>query len=276
MHIIFFGDCIQNGNYHFHSGFDNIDNFINQNNEFISIASNDSYLAPNCVVIDDFISGRYREISINNEQLIINNINHTLYKALEYNTNFIYPDISTKALKDRIEIFLQINQNNFAQKSLFFLLNPKNEEFFNSAFEKAYKNQMKYAFSIFKTNIIDSITEFKSRGGGLTPSGDDFIAGILFALDFFIINKNSEFKDLIFQKALSNNVFSNNYLRFAYQSKYFKRFKDFLLAFFSENQNDINIAFAQMTAIGDTSGSDLLTGFFSTLLLYDIDDFKEY
>lgn len=274
MQIISFGDCIQNGNYQFHSGFDNIDNFINQNNEFISIASNDSYLAPNCIVIDDFVSGRYSEIYVNNGQLIVNNISHKLYKTLEYNTNFIYLDISTKALKGKIENFLQLNKNNFAQKSLFFLLNTENEKYFTSSFEKAYINQMKYAYSIFKTNIIDSITEFKSRGSGLTPSGDDFIAGILFALDFFIINKNSEFKDLIFQKALSNNVFSNNYLRFSYQSKYFKRFKDFLSAFFSESQNDINIAFAQMTSIGDTSGSDLLTGYFSTLLHYNFEDLK--
>jgi len=93
-------------------------------------------------------------------------------------------------------------------------------------------------------------------------------------LDFLNNNNNSELKDLIFQKALSNNVFSNNYLRFAYQSRYFKRLKDFLLAFFSENQNDINFSFAQMTAIGDTSGSDLLTGYFSTLLIYNFDDFE--
>ena len=47
-----------------------------------------------------------------------------------------------------------------------------------------------------------------------------------------------------------------------------------LAVVFPENQNDINFSFAQMTAIGDTSGSDLLTGYFSTLLIYNFDDFE--
>ena len=115
-----------------------------------------------------------------------------------------------------------------------------------------------------------SIKAFKSRGSGLTPSGDDFIAGVLFGLNFLEKTVNINFnkiKDNINETSKSNNIFSNNMLRLAFHAKYFKRLQNFLNAFFYVPLYDIRPAFEQLIAVGDTSGADLLTGFFSIILL---------
>jgi len=149
------------------------------------------------------------------------------------------------------------------------LLYPNNKHHFTSAFDKAYIEQMELAFSLFETQLYESIIAFKSRGAGLTPSGDDFIAGVLFGIDLLAgIHKKdySEIKQNIYEISISNNLFSNNMLRLAYHAKYFKRLKEFLNAFFYLILNDKKHSFEQLISVGDTSGADLLSGFFAVLL----------
>ena len=271
-----FGDFLKPGIYQFHSGFDHIDNFVNQQGEFVSLAADISFLAPNSIIINDFISSKYTTIIIDNDFILINNQKLILVKELQYNSVFEYPEITYPMLENKINLFINLYASEFPQKSLFFLLYATNKQYFTSAFEKAFMQQMAFAFSLFQSQLCESIKAFKSRGGGLTPSGDDFIAGVLFGIDFLEKLYEKDFSNLKtdiynISKGLStgqasNNLFSNNMLRLSYHAKYFKRLQDFLNAFFYLPLNDVNPAFKQLIAVGDTSGADLLTGFLAVIL----------
>ncbi len=267
--ITAYGDYLSHGFYTFHSGFEHIDNFVNQNGDFISLADDVSFLAPNSIIISDFMSGNYSQVVIGDDFAQINNQKYILNKKLQQNSSFIYPAIAYSTLVDKINAFINMQASDFPPKSLFFLLHPENNINFTSAFEKAFMQQLNYAYSLFSTQLYESIKAFKSRGSGLTPSGDDFIAGVLFGLDFLEKTTGISFnkmKNNIYEIGKSNNIFSNNMLRMAYHAKYFKRLQDFLNAFFYLPLGNISPAFKQLIAVGDTSGADLLTGFLVVIM----------
>ncbi len=277
MNIIAYGDGFKNDIYYFHSGFEKIDNFVNHAKEFISISSNNTYLASNTIIVDDFISGEFSKVIIKNNNVLIDNQNYELDSGFKYNSSFKYPEISISEIQVKINNFLNKCENLFPAKSLIFLLNPVLKRNFVSLFDRAYVEQMEYAFSLFQKDFFISITEFKSRGGGLTPSGDDFIAGLLFGIDCLeqIEKKNYDYlKKEIIKISKTNNLFSSNMIGMAGDSKYFKRLKEFLFAFFYLTLESENYLFNQLISVGDTSGADLISGFF-TILLYKPKVFNE-
>ncbi len=116
-------------------------------------------------------------------------------------------------------------------------------------------------------NLLQGIKKMKGSGVGLTPSGDDFITGMLYAI-FLLekINKKdyNELRNKIYEKAKSNNDISRNMIFHASKGLYFKQFKDLQTAFINNDKN-IKQFLKNLIDIGETSGSDMLTGFYLTL-----------
>ena len=108
----------------------------------------------------------------------------------------------------------------------------------------------------------------KGCGLGLTPGGDDFIAGLLIGL--YVLQKLNKQNlqpnmDAIFRAAQGDNIFSNTFLDLARRGLLFGRMKDLLLALISGGESPVRKAAERLFAIGETSGADLATGFFMTL-----------
>lgn len=263
-----FGDFLTEGRYTFHSGFNNIDNFVNHEGEFVSLAAHDAYLAPNSMIVSDFESKKYSTILVETDRVFFDNQGYSLNKKLQYCSSFEYPKSEPSALRNKINSFINQYLQDFPSKSLIFLLAPENKQHFTSSFEKAYMEQMEKACNYFESHFFESIKAIKMRGSGLTPSGDDFIAGLLFGMHL-LETQQHEMLDTIrnktYQLSKSNNLFSNNMLRLAYYGKHFKRLHDFLNAFFYLTLTEIKPAFKELISVGDTSGADLLTGFFALL-----------
>jgi hypothetical protein len=267
--IVAFGDSLISGTYKFYAGFKEIDNFINQKAELLSISGNLSFLSPNTLIIKEFQSGLFNEINIGKHCVKFDATEYLLEHELQQKSSFTYPIISQNEIENITKLFIDEYCDSFPKKSLSFLLKTENEKHFTSAFEKAFVSQMKQAFLLFKSDFYTSIRAFKSRGSGLTPSGDDFIAGILFGIHFWEQQDNTDYdvvKKRILEISKSENVFSDNMLRLASQSKYFMRLQDFLNTFFYVLLGDIKPVLEQLFAVGDTSGADILSGFLTTLL----------
>jgi len=76
--------------------------------------------------------------------------------------------------------------------------------------------------------LIEGIRLIKGVGIGLTPSGDDFISGLLTALKVLeIINKenNSYLRKIIYDNAKGDNLISNNFLFYASEGLFFEKNK---------------------------------------------------
>ncbi|NPA45498.1 MAG: DUF2877 domain-containing protein, partial [Chlorobi bacterium] len=181
-------------------------------------------------------------------------------------------NFKNKDLKGDLEFtisFIEENINKLNPLSVAFLINNKFEDEFKTRFQRAFVKHIKSAwYEILKGEFFEGIKKMKGSGHGLTPSGDDFITGMLYALNLIQeINKKdtTDLRNKIYEASKTNNDISRNMIFHASKELYFKQFKDFQEALLKKDKN-IEQKFENLINIGETSGSDMITGYYLTLI----------
>jgi hypothetical protein len=128
------------------------------------------------------------------------------------------------------------------------------------------------------TRIRNAASSLIGLGPGLTPSGDDYLAGLLLSLTACSKVLTSPFK--LVQKDLSNTVIesapgltndiSRQMLIFAAKGTGSELMENMVLALFcaAQNQNSVIQAAADLSTVGASSGFDQLLGIMSGAGLY--------
>lgn len=125
-------------------------------------------------------------------------------------------------------------------------------------------------FSKDSSIIRDSILFFIGRGIGLTPSGDDFLIGVL-SIDSAYPIVHKDFRSILIDLLDRDNqttLISETYLRYAVQHYY----STTLISFAKELtktrvDNLIKLDFKKILTNGSTSGLDTMTGILCALIL---------
>ena len=264
------GDGLENGCYTFHAGFPRIDNFFNTKGDLIALSNDLSLQAANTIIISEFTSGSYQKINIYNNSIALDEYSLSTGKALVYQSHFQYPKYSFSEIKQRVQAFIESHHTLFPAGSLLeMIIKNKLPQKTPSAFDEALHDAFEHAFSLFEEDFFGSISRFRGRGHGLTPAGDDFIAGVLYGIHCLETTENknlAHIKNRVFDISTCKNPFSNTLLKMAMDARYFKRLKDFLQAFFFWDGKDVKNAFERLLSTGHTSGADLLAGYFSVFL----------
>ncbi len=151
-------------------------------------------------------------------------------------------------------------------KSLVFLLDSTRKDHFQTAFEKAYCDRMTGAMEhLVSGSYLDAISLMKGCGFGLTPSGDDCIAGLMTGLHVIRLISGRTTDDMpvdrILNAALGDNPLSNAFLKASAAGRVDEKQK-LLLASLCQDRDDMLLSHtaAQIMATGETSGADWLTG----------------
>jgi len=263
------GDCLKPGLYELFASFRQIDNFANAAGEIVSISRDENFLAANAITLNEFSSGQFRKLEIHPDTIIFDNTICSRSNAQCYHSDFTFPVLSYSQTHENLLGFAGRDKHLFPAGSLLCLLDPAEIRVPGSAVQKALFNEFEQAFSLFRDHYFDSIRGFRGRGWGLTPSGDDFIAGVLYGTHCLEVIKREDFSGVrikTFEIAKGKNLFSNSLLQMALEARYFKRLKDFLQALFYPGTTDPEPAFRKLIATGHTSGADLLAGFFTVVL----------
>jgi hypothetical protein len=154
-------------------------------------------------------------------------------------------------------------------KSLAFLLDETRLKNFRSGFDRAFANRITQGVhQVFHGHLLEGIRILKGCGVGLTPSGDDFIAGLLIGLNLLQKLRGQAFQptaDAVFSAAEGDNIFSNTFLDLARQGLLFGRMKDLWIALLTGSETSVRKATGKLFAIGASSGADLATGFLLTI-----------
>ncbi len=267
--VIAFGDLLSPGLYVLHSKFRNIDNFINAHKEIISLSGDLVFLSPSGIILSDYLSGSINSVLIKKDRIILDRQELSLNAELAYQSHFDYRYYGMNDIQNRVSGFLQTFATAFPQRSLIFLLSSNNAQENCSVFDAVFKNYMTDAFTYFQNNLLVCVDKMKSRGYGLTPSGDDFNTGVLYGLNMLAFYDNKDYnkiRNAVLHSALSDNIYSNTLLRWAYQGRYFKRLKDFVTVLLSYPLPEVKPVFDALISVGATSGADMLCGFMSVIL----------
>ncbi len=115
---------------------------------------------------------------------------------------------------------------------------------------------------------IPAVQCLRGRGAGLTPGGDDFIAGMLLALHLYPPQRSGvdgSLPESILQAARSSHPLVNCFLKLAGAGRVAAPVQAWLQAVCWGNSGEIHHAGQKLLKLGATSGADLAFGWVTTL-----------
>ena len=243
-----------------HSIFDHAVNFIDRNDWIITLLPESYCIGPQGIILDHKEFSKFKSMELNvmdlwdfSELLSIEEAEVVSRKPLD---NSIPIDMfRVKANKEYFHKLLNQsgNKNGMLGKTSIYrkYAEPILEEFSNLFIDRKYKEAGQKLF------------ELVGLGPGLTPSGDDFIIGVMASFKFCGMKKETfaDLTELIINKAKSKtNIISFNILRQGALGGFLEWIEDMALSVIHGNYEDIEKAFKNMLKIGSSSGSDISAG----------------
>ena len=273
--ITSYGDKITPGYYQLYSRHNHVVNYCD-GTRFVFMVSPEIGAGPLNIVLADFNPGTDGNLEISTSEIIWNqevfpiptdNFYHSQIPEL---SSKLTPQIS-KNLK-----WLKVNLIDLAPpRSLIFLLDGGKLENFKPGFETKFVQHIQQAVHhLFSGKMIEGISQIRGCGFGLTPSGDDFIAGMLIALHVLEKITSMNHQSLvrqIFEQAKSSNVLVNAFLELAFSGHISQQMSQLIQALMTNDRNEIETACKCVLTNGATSGADFATGFLITLEHYLLD-----
>ena len=117
--------------------------------------------------------------------------------------------------------------------------------------------------------LAASVGSLTGLGAGLTPSGDDFLAGFISACHFF---KSCERHKFILENVKINfdstNLISACYLKYAVEGRISELISNVVISASGENDN-AGLWIEKLLGIGATSGADTLNGILAAMEVYN-------
>ncbi len=201
-----------------------------------------------------FISEKYgNELKLSSDSI-------SIYAELTERKNpqpFPHPDPDNQFIKEAADMLLSRKKTGFVP--LVNLISGA-EPIFDSE-SRAYGT---YALEIVNKafnsdSSISVLSELIGLGKGLTPSGDDFLCGLIYYLKYTGNNKYDPFKEIT-DNLSKTNVISQNYLISATSGDYTEFVYDYVKALYSEDFDYLSLSTDNLLKFGNSSGGDIAAG----------------
>ena len=276
--IVSIGDRIFPGEYSLHSSFRKVVNFTD-GDRLVALVIEEVGRGPVNIVVKDLDPGVIDDtLRIDPGTITINGEPYPFDRAKIFHSHLGVGLIGNQRLTENLGPFEAALLELSPPGSLAFLIDRKREANFTSSFEKGFVERVKEGVqTIFSgtdritpdaKNIISGVKKIKGLGFGLTPSGDDFIAGLLVALNLIElidgINRAKLREDIV-EVSRSGNLLSNSFIALAGEGYLFEGFKDLLSALIEGDKAGIRAGTENLVSLGASSGSDMAVGFLLTI-----------
>jgi hypothetical protein len=272
MTLVSIGDQVKEGTYPFHSRFRRAANF-RRGNRLISVVDEEIGDGPLNIVVCDF-SGESgcveaAPLIIAANSAALGSLHFEFTADDYYRSSVTLEDCESQLFEHNLSVFEEELRTASPPKSLAFLLDERRIMNFRRGFERALTDQIgRGVYQMRNGHLLDGVRTLRGCGLGLTPSGDDFIAGLLIGLNLLQQLRGRDYQEIaddVFRTARAGNIFSNSFLDLARRGLMFGRMKALLLALMYEGEEMVSASAARLMAIGASSGADLGTGFLLTV-----------
>lgn len=266
MKLISMGDHIDKGFYKVHTSFEKVVNLFNEDS-FITIATSDKPFGPFNIIVDNFNSDIIDYVDVTNSNINIKGFSLNIDNEKLWSSVYLFQEINFTVLLLKINTIINTLKNLLNVNSLLFVQN--NFQTNLKGFEKElYISLKKGINTLFEEGSEKGIPIIKGKGKGLTPAGDDFITGYLYALFVWEQIKNintSELRKKVFEISRSSNIIVDYQLKAAENGWFNSTFFPILDFLFKNEKTEIQEAVNPLLACGSTSGEDILSGFLLTM-----------
>jgi len=262
------GDRLQPGTYRVHSRFHRVVNLLD-GRRLASIVGADVGAGPINVVFSGADLSGIRSLSIDRETLTLDGGSYRIDPDRYYDSA-IEVGADRPVLLDRnLTLMGRLLVEESPPRSLAFLLDGNRAVPSCGRFESAVLERLSEGVSlVFQGDIVGGARILRGCGFGLTPSGDDFVAGLLIAMHLLRKVFGMEFGDIeeaVHLSSRSGNILSDTLLTFAREGRLTEKMKNLVTAVLCGTEDQVRRHTEQLLLVGDTSGADLGTGFCMTM-----------
>jgi hypothetical protein len=262
--ILCYGDRIVPGKYLLHSRFRHAINFLNEHN-LVSLVDTSIGFGPFNIVIDNFESLNISHVIIGRSSILLDKNFFDYRKTPRYDSSLKIPALlDFDKLQINLHHFKEILKEHAPSGSLVFLLEETKETPSGNTFDRVLRERFIAGTSmIIQKKILEGVKSIRGVGLGLTPSGDDFVAGLLIALHIqqLIFRKNfTRLIEDIFIQAQNGNPLSTAFLRSAKEGRVFDKLQQTISALFDSEPDKLLKHTINLLTVGATSGADIAIG----------------
>lgn len=270
MKILSIGDRVEEGSYLPHSRFRRSANFA-RGESLAAVVGEEAGRGPVNIVVRGIDPGAADLLEIGGEAIRVGGNSFSRAEVEIYDSRWAPDPIERKLVGRNLEVLEGCLRRHAPGESLVFLLDPARRGYPETSFRGRLAERFAAAAEdLFRSerDLVEGCRRLKGLGPGLTPSGDDFIAGVLAALGVMERadgTDRSELKGKIAAAARSANLLSGNFIALAAAGRFFERLKNLLDGLVGGEPEALRRRAGELLAFGASSGSDLAVGLVLTL-----------
>ncbi len=284
MEILSFGDLVAPGSYDVHSRFRRVVNMTG-GARFVSLVTPGVEAAPLNIVIRGLDTGSVRSLRIDaGAGTACAGDSHSSMRGLAITIDSVrikagpdrvYDSTLSPAMcehprsRSNLRAFGALLVELAPEKSLAFLLDPTRVAEFRPGFERGVAEHIGHCVrDILFGDTLRGVSRLKGCGFGLTPSGDDFIVGLLIATHVMDTDRPlaaGELRARIFESARTTNTLSDTFLHLAACGRVTRGMQELTGSLSSGTSHDVTRCARHLVSIGATSGVDTGVGLYLTL-----------
>lgn len=167
-------------------------------------------------------------------------------------------------LEPNLRVFERLLLSSAPARSLAFLIDRRGGRTFASAFEQELARRLDAGVArLAHGDLEGGASRMKGLGYGLTPSGDDFLAGFLLGMHALEMAAGVDLaaeRHTVREAARGGNPFSEVMLRSAVEGRCFERAGQLIQALFEGAEADVVRHARRLMEVGASSGADLGVG----------------
>jgi len=262
--LLSIGDRVGEGSYTLHSRFRQAVNFAS-GSRLAALVDPAIAAGPVNVIIDGLDLPSVCTLEVKGVSVVVNGIPFAVAPAQKYDSSMSFCE-GRKIPRQNIRHLRTLLCEHAPEKSMAYLLDPGRKKGFRPGFEAAVRDQLQQGADLyFRGDVEDGVTKLHGCGFGLTPSGDDFIAGIMIALHALGKDETRVLRDRILRHAQGGGIIVSSFLSLAGDGRVNELMRSLLESLLNKEQDAITNAAVRCFAVGATSGADLCTGLVAAL-----------
>ncbi len=266
--IICYGDCLQPGLYRLYSCFTHAANYV-RDKTLISLVTQQTGGGPNNIVIEGVDFQKIDWVYIDTSYIDADGIRCNRTAEREYHSTVYLKDASIDRVLINLDTVEQVLLSTASPKSLFSMLKKPSSHNGETAFTKNLVQRVSAGLHEFFKNRYKEGTRLVSGAGyGLTPSGDDLLAGFLsgiFLIQTITDENLDSVREKVFCESRTESVISRSFIHYAYIGRFYEHTKKLIHtlcgeALCREHKKEVTRRTLRVISLGETSGADFITG----------------
>lgn len=268
MFLLSAGDLVEEGTYEVHSRFNRVVNFSCKD-RLATLVEESIGPGPVHLVMRGANLKKVHTLAVSATTVRLDGISFHRKEVRTYDSRILLPAAEAVVFRRNLRIMEHELHTQAPPKSLAYLLDEQRLAAFRSGFERAVAHHIAGGVQLLLNGEVKSgIGRLSGCGFGLTPSGDDFIAGVLIGLHArrqLHGEPTESLVSVIYHAAGKEGFLSRAFLRLARLGRVGEGMKRLLLALGAGDETETRDATARLLEVGATSGADLGTGLYMSL-----------